>query len=172
MTLFLLGIGCVVREFSVSFDSLRCVALVIHWQYQGLQLLCFRRWLMDQRSHNVFDNYISLRWFYFCYRFDASVVNSWTLSITNVGCHSIFIDDYKVYSDSIFADDLWIRSDIAFLTILCVIYDSIFAIHLMCRSWIHWRCRLHTSAVTQYSLTITKSTLILFSLTIYGSTVT
>jgi hypothetical protein len=28
------------------------------------------------------------------------------LSIPYVGCHSPFIDDYKVYKDSVFADDL------------------------------------------------------------------
>jgi hypothetical protein len=63
--------------------------------------------------------------------FDASVVNSLTLSITYVGCHLIFIDDYKVYSDTVFTDDLWINNDIAFLTIPCVSHDSIFAIDLM-----------------------------------------
>jgi hypothetical protein len=81
-------------------------------------------------------------------------------------CHSVFCDDFKVYRDSIFADNLWISSDTAFLTIPCVSHDSIFAIDLMCRSWIHWRCRFHTAAVTQYSLTIPRSTGTLFSLTI------
>jgi hypothetical protein len=68
---------------------------------------------------------------YFCYRFDAAVVNSLTLAMPDVGCHSVFIDNFKVYSDSVFADDLWISSDIVFLIIPCVILDSIFAIDLM-----------------------------------------
>jgi hypothetical protein len=58
------------------------------------------------------------------------------------------------------------------LTIPCVNHDSIFAIDLMHRWWIHWLCRFHTSAVTQYSLTISSSIGTLFLLTIYGSAVT
>jgi hypothetical protein len=50
----------------------------------------------------------------FCYRFDASVVNSLALSIRYVSCHSVFIDDIKVYSVSIFANDLWISIDIVY----------------------------------------------------------
>jgi hypothetical protein len=73
-------------------------------------------------------------------------VNSWTLSIPcgschsvfiddfKVYCHSVFIEDFKVYSYSILAGDLWIGRDIAFLTIPCVGHDSIFAIDLMRRS--------------------------------------
>ena len=113
MTIFLLWIWCIVREFSVSIDSLRRVSLTIHWRFQGLRLLCFRRWFMDQLSHNVFDNSISLPWFYFCYRFDSSFVNSLTLLIPYVGCNSVFIDDFKFNRDSICADDLRISSDIA-----------------------------------------------------------
>ena len=75
-------------------------------------------------------------WLYFCYQFDASVVNSLTLSIPYGSCHSVFIDDFKVCSDSVFTDDLWIS------------YDSIFTIGLMCQSWIHLHCRFHTSTVT------------------------
>ena len=61
-------------------------------------------------------------------------MNSLTLSILYIGCHSVFIDDFEFYSDSVFADDLWISLDIAFLTIPCVSHDSIFAIDLMRRS--------------------------------------
>ena len=81
-------------------------------------------------------------------------MNSLTLSVTYVGCHSVFIDDLKVYSYFVFAGDLWISHDIAFLTIPFVSHDSIFAIDLMRGSSIHLHCRLHTSVVTQYSLTI------------------
>jgi hypothetical protein len=87
-------------------------------------------------------------------------------------CHSIFIDDFKVYRESVFTNDLWISRDIAFLPIPCVRHNSIFAIDLMRRSWIHWRCWFHTPVVTHYSLTISTSTTTLFWLTIYGSTVT
>jgi hypothetical protein len=45
-------------------------------------------------------------WLYFCYRFHASVLNSLTLSIPYVGCHSVFVDDFMVYNDSVFAEDL------------------------------------------------------------------
>jgi hypothetical protein len=160
-------------------------------------------------------------WLYFCYRFDASVVNALTLSIPHVSCHSVFVHDFKVYNDSIFAndlwfshdiafltipcvgfdsifflsipymswhsvfnddfkfysesvfaDDLWISRDIAFLTIPCVGHDSIFAIDLMRRSWIHGRYGFHTSAGTQYSLTVSRSIVTMFSVMIYRSAVT
>jgi hypothetical protein len=61
-------------------------------------------------------------------------VNSLTLSFLYGSCHSVFIDDFKVYRDVVFANDLWISNDIAFLTILCVNQDSFFAIYLMRRS--------------------------------------
>ena len=147
MTLFLLSIWCVVRELSVSVDSLRRVSLIMHWCFQGLQLLYFRRRFIDQLWHSSFDNSIRLPWLYFCYRFDASFMNSLTMSIPYIDCHSVFIDDIKVYSDVVFADDLWISRDIAFLTIPCVMDDSIFAIELMHRSWIQWLCRFHTLGV-------------------------
>ena len=67
-------------------------------------------------------------WLYFCYQFDASVVNSLTLSIPHVSCHSVFVHDFKLYDDSVCADDLWFSHDIAFLTIPFVGYDSIFSI--------------------------------------------
>jgi hypothetical protein len=76
------------------------------------------------------------------------------MSIPYGSCHSVFIDDFNVYSDSVFADDLWISIDIAFLTFPCVNQCSSFAIDWMRQSWIHWRCRFHTSVVTQYSLMI------------------
>jgi hypothetical protein len=48
------------------------------------------------------------------------------------------------------------------LTIPCVKHESIFAITFMRRSWIRWRCRLHTWALTHTSVAISKSTLTLF----------
>jgi len=109
---------------------------------------------MDQPWYNVFDNSMRQPWFYFCYGFDVSVMNSMTLSIAYGSCHSVLNDDLTGYSDSGFSDDLWICTDIAFLTIPCVNLDSIFAIDSMSWSWIHWRCRFHTSAVTQFSVTL------------------
>jgi len=108
----------------------------------------------------------------FFYRFDASVVNSLTLSIPYGSCHSVFIGDFKVYCYSLSADDFWISGDIAFLTIPCVGDDSICSIDLMRRSWIHWCCRFHAVAVTQYSLMISRSTVTLFWPVIYRSAVT
>jgi hypothetical protein len=127
---------------------------------------------MDQQWHNVLHNSMRQPWLYFCYRFDASVVNSLTLLIPYGSYHSVFIDDFKVCSDSVFADDLWISSDIVFLTIPCVSYDFIFAIGLMRRSWIHLRYGFHTSAVTQFWMMISCPTATQFSLTIYGSVIT
>ena len=148
------------------------LSLNIYWRFQGLQWVCFRWWFMDQPWRSVFANSMSQPWFYFCNWFDALVVNLGTLSIPYASCHLVFIDDFNVYTDSIFTDDLWITSDISFLTISCVSHDSIFAIDLMCQSWIHWRCRFYTSPVTQYSITIARSTPTKFLLTIYGSVVT
>jgi hypothetical protein len=148
------------------------VSLRIHWRFQGLLLLCFGLRFMDQPWHSVFDNAMRRPWLYFCYRFDTLIMNSWMLSIPCGSCHSVFIDDFKVYCHSVFikdfkvysysilAGDLWIALDIAFLTIPCVDHDSIFAIDLMRRSWILSRCRFHAVAVTQYSLTISRSTLL------------
>jgi len=172
MTLFLLSIWCVGREFNDAVDSIRQLSLSIHWQFQGLQGLYFCGWFMDQRWHCIFDNSMCKPWLYFCYRFDASVVNSLMLLIPYNSYHSVFSDDFKVYRDFVFANDLWISRDIAFFTIPSVGHDSSFTIDLMRRSWIHWHCRFHISAVTQYSLTISSSTTTLFSLTIYGLAVT
>jgi len=102
----------------------------------------------------------------------VSLVNLLTLSIPYITYHLVIIEDFKVYSDWIFAKDLWISHDITFLTILCVSHDSIFAIDLMCRSWIHWCCRFHTSVVTQFSVTISRFTGTLFFMMIYGSALT
>jgi hypothetical protein len=102
LALFLLLIWCVGPEFIDAVDSIRRLSLSIHWRFQGLQRCNF------------------------CWR---------------------FMD----------------KSDITFLTIPCVNHDSIFAIDLMRRSWIHWRCRFHTSAVTQYSLAISRSTVTVFA---------
>jgi hypothetical protein len=171
MTLYLLSIGCIIREFSDAVDSIRRLSLSIHWRFEVLQWFCFCCRFVDQPWHSVFVNSMHQRWLYFCFRFDASVINSLTLSITYVGCHSVFIDDFKVYSYCVFTVDLWISRDIAFFTIPCVSHDSIFAIDLMHRLWIQWHYQFHTSAVTQYSLTISRSIVALFSPVIYGSVV-
>jgi hypothetical protein len=144
--------GRVIYSFTLSIPYVRCHS--VFSDDFNVYRDSFRWWFMDQQWHSVFDNSMHQPRLYFCYRFDASVVNSLTLSITYVGCQSVFIDDVKVYNYRIFAGDLWISCDIAFLTIPCVSHDSIFAIDWMLRSWIHWHCRFHTSAVTQYSLTI------------------
>jgi len=172
MTLFLLSFWCVVREFSDIVNSTRQLSVSIQWWFGGLQWLCFRCRFMDQQWHCVFGNSMRRPWLYFFYRFDASFVNSVTLSLPYGRSHSVFIDDFKVYSYSVFGGHLWISRDIAFLAIPCVGHHFIFAIDLMRLSWIHWRCRLHTSAVTHYSLKISRYTVSLFSLPIFGSAVT
>jgi hypothetical protein len=58
-------------------------------------------------------------------------VNSVTLSLPYGRSHSVFIDDFKVYSYSVFGGHLWISRDIAFLAIPCVGHHFIFAIDLM-----------------------------------------
>jgi len=172
MTLSLLSISCVGCEFIDAVDSMLYLSLSIHWRFQGLRLLCFGRRFMDQPWHSIFDNSKRRSWLYFFYRFDASLVSSLTLSIPCGSCHSIFIDDFKAYCYSVLAADLWISRDIAFLTIPSVGHDSIFSIDLMHRSWVHWRCRFHSVALTQYLLTISRPTVTLFWPPIYGSAVT
>jgi len=172
MTLFFLSIWCVGREFIDAVDSMLYMSLSIHWRFQGLQLLAFCRRFMEQPLDSVFYNSMRRPWLYFCFPFDALVVNSLTMSIPCCTCHSVFIDHFKVYGYSVFVADLWISRDIAFLTIPCVGHDSIFSIDLMCRSWIHWRCRFLAVPVTHFSLTISRSTVNLFLPSIYGSAVT
>ena len=172
MTLFLLSIWGIGRQFSDTVDYISRLSLSIHWRFRGLQSLCFHRRFMDQPWHCIFYNSMRQPWLYFCYRFNVSVVISLTLSIRYIDCHSVFIYDFKVYSDSCFAGDLWISCDIAFLTIPCANHDSSFAIDLMRWSWIHRPCRLHTSAVNQFSLTISRSIMIMFSASICGSAMT
>jgi len=172
MTLFLLSIWCVGREFIDDVDSMLYLSLSIHWPFQGLLLLYFCLRFMDQPWQSVF--FISMRrpWLYFCYLPDASVVNSLTLSIPCGSCHSVFIDNFKVYCYSLMAGDIRISRERVFFTIPCLGHDSIFAFHLMRRLWIHWRCRFHSVLVTQYSLTISRSMVTLFWPPIYGSAVT
>ena len=110
-----LTIHCVSHDSIFAIDSIPQLSLSFQWWFQGLQGLCFRWRFMDQRWYCVFVNSMSLLWLYFCYRFDALFVNSVTLSIPYVGCHSVFIDDFKVSSCCVFAGHLWISRDIAFL---------------------------------------------------------
>jgi len=144
MTLFLLSVWCVGREFIYTMDSTRQLSLSFEWWFLVLQRLSFRWRFMDQQWHSVFDNSMRQPWLYFWYRFDASIMNSFLLSIPHVSCHSVFSDDLKFYSDYVFTDDLWISRDITFSTIPCVNHDSIFAIEFVHQSWIHLLYRFHT----------------------------
>jgi hypothetical protein len=154
MTLFLLLIWWVGREFIDAVDFIRQLSHSIHWRFQVQQGLCFRWWFMDQQWNSVFDNSMHQPWLYFFYWFDVSIVNSLTLLITYIGSHSVFINNFKFNRNFVFADDLWISSVIAFFSIAYISHYSIFAIDLIHRSWIHWHCRFHTSPITVYSLTI------------------
>jgi hypothetical protein len=84
----------------------------------------------------------------FCYRFYASLVNSWTLSTPYVRCHSYFSCDFKVYSDSVFANDFWSVVTQFAMTIPCVNDDSVFSIDFIRQLWISIRCRFHPSPLT------------------------
>ena len=172
MNLFFIWILYLYRECKDAVEYKRQLSLSIKWQYDCLERLSSRWRIMDLHWHSIFDNSMHQRWLHFCYQFDTSVVKSLTLSIPYASCHLVFIYHFKVYIYSVLSADLWISRYIAFLTIPCVSHDSIFAINLMRRSWSHWRCRFHTPAVTQYSLTISSFTRSLFSLMIYGSTMT
>jgi len=139
------------------FDVLVVNLLTQSITYVGCNLL----FIDDYKVYR--DSVFADDFLYFCYRFHALVANSLTLSIPYVRCHSVFSDGFKAYSDPLFADDLWISRQIAFLTIPCISHESIFAVDWMRLSWIHWRCRLHTSAVTQYSLMISRCTVTVFA---------
>jgi hypothetical protein len=176
-----LTIPCVTHDSIFTIDLMRrswiqwhsrfYISLSIHWRFQVLQGLCFHWRFIDQQWHSIFYNSMRQIWLYFSInlmrrswihwrcRFQTSAVTQYSLKISRS-------------TVTVFAADLWISRDIAFLTIPCISHGSIFAIDLMRRSWIHWLCRLHTSVVTQYSLTISRSIVTLFSPTIYGSAMT
>jgi len=123
MTIFLLSIWCFFHEFIYAIDSIRQLSLSFQWWFQGVQWLCFWWRFMDQQWHSVFENSMLQPWLYFCDRLHASVVNSLTLLIPYGSCHSVFIEDFNVCSNSVLADDLWISDDIAFLKIPCFSHD-------------------------------------------------
>jgi len=174
----------------INHDSMFAINLMrlswIHWRCR-LHTLAVTQYSLTISSSTVtlflltiygsaltYIFYDSMRppWLYLCHRFDVSVMNSWMLSIPCGSYHLIFIDNFKVCCYSVLAGDLWISRDIVFLIIRCLGHDSIFAIDLMRRSWIHWRCRFHSVAVTQYSLTISRSTVPFFWPAIYGLAMT
>jgi hypothetical protein len=82
--------------------------------------------------------------------FQASLVNSLTLSTPYVSCHSYFSGDFKVYSDSVLADNFWSVVMHFSLTIPCINDDSVFSIDFIRQPWISMRCRFHSSPVTQF----------------------
>ena len=163
----------VVNSLTISIPfGIRQLSLSIHWWFQGLQGIYFRWRFMDQQWHSVFYNSMRQPWIYFCYRFDALVVNSLTMSVPCDNCHSVFIDDFKVYKDSIFADDFWSVVTLFSLAIVCVYHDSVFSIDFMCPLWISFCCRFHASSVTQFSMMISCSTVTLFSPMVFALAVT
>jgi hypothetical protein len=99
-------------------------------------------------------------WIHWCCRLHTSAIIQYSLMISRSTVYCVF------------AGDLWISRDITFFTFPYVSHDSIFANDWMRCSWIQWHCPLHTSAVIQYSLTISRSTVTVFSLTLYGSPLT
>jgi hypothetical protein len=113
---------------------------------------------MHKHWHCVFDDSMSQTWIYFCYRFDASLVNSLTLSTPYISCHSYFSCDFKVYCDSVFADDFWSVVTQFSLTIPCVNDEFVFSIDFTRQPCISILCQFHPSAVTQFSKMISRST--------------
>jgi hypothetical protein len=148
MTLFLLSIWCVGREFIDVVDSIHHLSLSIQWWFRGPQRLCFLWWFMHQPWHSVFYSFMCLPWFYFAIdlmhrswihwrcRLHTAAVTQYSLTIST--------STATLFSLTI----LWIRSDIAFFTFPCVNHYSSFAINLMRRSLVYWCCRFHTSAIT------------------------
>jgi hypothetical protein len=166
MSLFLLTIWCVGHEFIYAVDSIRQLSLSFQWRFQGLQdsvfsddlwisndiafwqfhvsamtLFLLSIWCVGREFIDTVDSICQLSlsfhgWFLGLQR----LMNSLTLLVPYVSCHSVFRDNFLVYKDSVFADDLWISRHMVFLTIPCVSHDFILPIYLMRRSWIHWRC--------------------------------
>jgi len=182
MTLFSLMISLVNRELVFAVDSIRQPWLNFQRWFLVLPWLSFRWRFMDQHWHSVFDDSMHQTWIYFCYRLYASLVNSLTLSTPYVSCHSYLIGDFKVTSHSVFADDFWSVVTQFSLTIGDFKLESIFAIGFMRRSWIlltlstpYVSCHSYFSGdfkVNSHSVftlvAISRSTVTLFSLTIYG----
>jgi hypothetical protein len=194
---YILGID-VMRRLGIHWRCRFCLSAVTQFsvQFLGLESLSFR-WRFLVSNDAVFTNdSMRQQWLFSLLiscvncefvstvysmrhsspnnssRFHVSDMTLFPLSIPYITCHSVFIDDFNVYSDSVFIDHLWISRDIAFLTIPCVSHVSIFAFNLKCPLWIHWCCRFHTSAVTQYYVKISMSTTTLFSVSIYDLGVT
>ena len=59
--------------------------------------LSFRLRFIDLPWHSDFDNSMRQPWLYFCYRFDVSVMKSFTLLFSYVSYHSVFSDEFNVY---------------------------------------------------------------------------
>jgi hypothetical protein len=110
--------------------------------------------------HSVFiddfdysDNSMRQPWLYFCYRFDASVLNSLTLSLSiRWRFHGLQWLCFRWR----FVDPSW---------------HSVFD-NYMRQPWLYFCYRFHMSVVTHHSLTITRFTVTLFSLMIYRLAVT
>jgi len=147
MTLFSLLISCVNRELDFAVDSMRHPSLKFQWWFLVLHWLSFLWWFINLQWQ-CFQRFHAWAMTLFFYWFDASVMNSQTLSIPYISCHLVFSADFKVYSHSVFADDFRSVGTQLSLTIPCVNDDSIFSIDYMRQPWISIRCRFHPSAVT------------------------
>ena len=142
----------IVKSFTLSITCVGCYSPFIDDWLRGLQWLCFRCRFMDQQGHNVLDNSMRQPWLYFCYRFDASVLNSLTLSLSiRWRFHGLQWLCFRWR----FVDPSW---------------HSVFDIYMR-QPWLYFCYRFHMSVVTHHSLMISRSIVTLFSLTIYGSAV-
>jgi hypothetical protein len=168
MTLFSLMNSFVNRELVFVVHSICQPWLNFQRLFLVLQWLSFCWRFMDQHWHSVFDDSMSQTWIFFFYRFYASLVNSLTLSTPYVRGHSYFSGDFKVTSHFFFADYFWSVGTQFALTIPCVNDDSVFSNDFIRQPWISIRCPFYLSAMIQFSKIISRSSMTLFSVTIYA----
>jgi len=76
MSLFLLSVLCVAREFFEAVYSIHQLSLIFQWRFQGQQSLSFRWWFLVGCDTVFTDDSMRQTWICFCYWFYASLVNS------------------------------------------------------------------------------------------------
>jgi len=147
MSLFLLSIWYVGREFIDAIDYIKRLSLNIHWWLKGLQWLYFRwhLWINSDLAfltipfvahYSILAFDLTRRyWIHWCCLFNTAAVTEYSLMISR----SIV---------TMFLPAIYGSAMTTFLTIPFVSHESIFAIDLMRRLWIYWRYRLHKMAVT------------------------
>ena len=96
----------------------------------------------------VFTNaFMHQRWLYFLFWFQASTVNWFSLSIPYVSYHSIFNDDFSVYSDSVFNYDFLVYSNSVFNADFCISSDVVFTHDFKPQRWLYFCCWFQVSTM-------------------------